>query len=70
MSEETNGRQSRPVECLVGHRAGSPAFWWAVHNLFAHPASELLYWVGLGRIGDWLHEQTIPIHNPKSEGRG
>ena len=42
--------------------------WWAIHNLIAHPLSEILYWVGLGRIGNWIHDHTIP--GGAGEGRG
>lgn len=51
-------------------------FWWAVHNLIAHPASQFLWWGSLcGRIkpiaraGDWCHDWTVPQHAPE-EGRG
>ena len=43
-------------------------FWWAVHNLFAHPISQALYmigWIGgewFQRMGDGLHDVTIPTH--------
>jgi hypothetical protein len=33
---------------------------WAVHNLIAHPLGELLYWVGLGKLANRLHDVTIP----------
>lgn len=51
-------------------------FWWAVHNLVAHPLSQILWWLSLcgvlrpiARTGDWLHDVTIPAHSPE-EGRG
>jgi hypothetical protein len=51
-------------------------FWWAVHNLIAHPVSQLFWWMSLcglirplARAGDWLHDWTVPAHRP-SEGRG
>lgn len=37
-------------------------FRWAPHNLFAHPVSELLYWVGLDVLGETLHDITVPKH--------
>ena len=47
---------------------------WFVHNMFAHPISEMVYWVvrPLGKkkatkVGDWVHDLTIPTGN--SEGR-
>jgi hypothetical protein len=42
---------------------------WAVHNLIAHPVSEVLYWVGLGRLGNRLHDASVPKHT-KGTGRG
>ena len=51
-------------------------FWWALHNLAAHPLSQLLWWASLcGRIepasslADWVHDATVPEHSPE-EGRG
>jgi hypothetical protein len=35
-------------------------FWWATHNLIGHPLSEILYWCWLGRLGDWVHDVTVP----------
>ena len=37
-------------------------FRWTPHNLFAHPVSEVLYWFGLGDLGNKLHDLTIPRH--------
>ena len=42
---------------------------WAPHNLLAHPLSELLYQAGLHRAGDWVHDATVPPHEPGT-GRG
>ena len=51
-------------------------FWWAVHNLIAHPLSQLLWWLSLcgtikavARSSDRLHDWTVPAHAPH-EGRG
>lgn len=51
-------------------------FWWAVHNLVAHPVSQILWWLSLcgnikplARSGDWIHDFTIPKHD-LNEGRG
>jgi hypothetical protein len=51
-------------------------FWWAVHNLIAHPVSQLIWWLSLfglikpiSNFGDWLHDWTVPIHE-KGTGRG
>jgi len=44
-----------------GKRNGPSWFWWAVHNLIAHPGCEVLHWVRLGALGDWLHDETVPM---------
>ena len=49
-------------------------FKWTVHNLIAHPLSEIIYVVGLGsspaeRLGNWIHDATVPDHIGGS-GRG
>lgn len=42
---------------------------WFIHNMFANPMSEVLYWMGLSRVGNWLHDITVPEHK-QGEGRG
>jgi len=44
-------------------------FKWSVHNLVGHPLSEVCYLVGLRRAADWVHDATIPTHEP-GQGRG
>lgn len=44
-------------------------FSWTLHNLIAHPLSEIAHLVGLRRLSDWLHDQTVPTHE-EGEGRG
>ena len=44
-------------------------FQWTLHNLLAHPLSEVLFQVGLRELGDALHDRTIPEHEPGT-GRG
>jgi hypothetical protein len=51
-------------------------FWWAVHNLIAHPVSQVFWWFSLcglirpvSRLGDWCHDWTVPVHGHE-EGRG
>jgi hypothetical protein len=56
----------------AGHTAAAKDHWWqcwTMHNLMAHPLSELLYWIGLGDLGNRLHDATIPTHEPGT-GRG
>lgn len=33
---------------------------WAWHNLAIHPFSELLYWCGLKRWSQWVHDASCP----------
>ena len=49
---------------------------WFVHNMFSHPMSEAVYWAvrPLGKnkaadISGWVHDITIPEHEPGT-GRG
>lgn len=42
---------------------------WPVHNLIAHPFSEVLFWIGLGRLGNCIHDASLPDHIPGT-GRG
>ena len=46
---------------------------WPVHNLVAHPLSEIVHWVTCWFLGDklsgWIHDVTVPEHNPGT-GRG
>jgi hypothetical protein len=44
---------------------------WFVHNVFSHPMSEVVYWAvrPLGKkkaadISGWVHDITIPEHEP------
>lgn len=45
----------------------SREFWWAIHNLLAHPLSQLVWFVSLfGYIKPlrafsvWIHDVTVP----------
>jgi hypothetical protein len=44
-------------------------FKWTLHNLVAHPLSEVAYQAGLRRLSDWIHDATVPTHKPGT-GRG
>lgn len=49
-------------------------FLWAIHNLIAHPLSEVTYWLGylllpIRDFGNWFHDITVPRHAPNT-GRG
>lgn len=37
-------------------------FQWTLHNLVAHPVSELLFQVGLTHAADRVHDLTSPVH--------
>ena len=47
----------------------APDVMWAIHNIIAHPVSEVCHWIGMDRFGGWLHDATVPDHKP-GEGRG
>lgn len=44
-------------------------FRWTVHNLFAHPLSEIAWLLGLKRLSNWIHDVSIPMHET-GKGRG
>lgn len=44
-------------------------FQWTLHNLIAHPASEVLFQFGFERAGNWIHDATVPAHE-RGTGRG
>ena len=33
---------------------------WTVHNLIGHPFMQLAYLVRAKRVGDWIHNSTLP----------
>lgn len=42
---------------------------WFIHNVVAHPMSEILYQMGLEGLGNQVHDMTIPTHEAGT-GRG
>lgn len=42
---------------------------WAIHNVLAHPLSEIFYLLGYNNLGNKIHDATIPFHK-RGEGRG
>jgi len=44
-------------------------FQWTIHNMIAHPLSELLFQFGLDKASGALHDATVPYHI-RGEGRG
>ena len=44
-------------------------FRWTLHNLIAHPLSEMAFQLGFTSFDEWIHDATIPTHVPGT-GRG
>jgi ethanolamine utilization microcompartment shell protein EutS len=44
-------------------------FRWTLHNIVAHPLSEVLFQLGFEDAGNAIHDATIPPH-VAGEGRG
>ena len=44
-------------------------FKWTIHNVIAHPLSEILFQLGAEDAGNKVHDATLPTHF-KGEGRG
>ena len=42
---------------------------WFIHNVVAHPMSEILFHLGLEDLSNRVHDTTIPVHEPGT-GRG
>ncbi len=55
--------------CRKIRAASVEHFRWTLHNLVAHPLSEIAYIFGLRMLSDWLHNASIPKHD-KGTGRG
>ena len=44
-------------------------FQWTIHNLVAHPLSEVLFQFGYEDLGNRVHDETVPYHE-SGNGRG
>ena len=44
-------------------------FQWTLHNLVAHPVSEVVFQAGFERLSNRIHDITVPAH-PPGTGRG
>jgi len=55
------------IEDLDWERVGMEKFWWPIHNLFAHPAMEIMYWLWMEEPGNRLHNWTIPKRPERGE---
>lgn len=55
--------------CRKMRAATRAHFRWSIHNLVAHPLSEVAYLLGLRKLSDWLHDASVPKHK-SGEGRG
>jgi hypothetical protein len=44
-------------------------FKWTLHNILGHPLSEIVYLVGFEQASNWIHDITMPEHEPGT-GRG
>lgn len=42
---------------------------WTIHNLISHPVSEIFHLMGFEEFSNWIHDITVPIHQPGT-GRG
>lgn len=42
---------------------------WSLHNLVAHPLSEIVHLIGYTDLGNKIHDCTIPKHK-EGDGRG
>ena len=42
---------------------------WTIHNVIAHPLSEVFHLLGYSQLGNKIHDITIPEHI-RGQGRG
>jgi hypothetical protein len=62
-------RCSLQGKCRAIRAATKEHFRWSIHNLLAHPASEIAWLLGMRKLSDWLHDKSIPKHLA-GNGRG
>lgn len=55
--------------CRQLRRNTKEHFKWSIHNLFAHPLSEIAYLLRMEKLSNWLHDSSVPEHLPGT-GRG
>ena len=53
-------RCSLKGRCRAIRAASKEHFRWTLHNMVAHPLSELAWLVGLRKLSNWLHDASIP----------
>lgn len=42
-------------------------FRWTLHNVIAHPISEIFWLLKLKRAGNWIHDITVPCESLDEE---
>lgn len=58
------------IDRLPAKLAKLPPRWrWTLHNIVAHPVSEVLYLMGYEHLSNRVHDLTVPGHIPGT-GRG
>lgn len=62
-------RCSLQGKCRAIRAATREHFRWSIHNLLAHPLSEIAWLVGLRKLSDRIHDASIPKHLA-GNGRG
>jgi len=53
-------RCSLQGKCRAIRAATKKHFRWSIHNLVAHPLSEVAWLVGLRKLSNWIHDKSIP----------
>jgi hypothetical protein len=41
-------------------------FHWTIHNVIAHPLSEIFWLLNLKPIGNYIHDVTVPISDQET----
>lgn len=42
-------------------------FKWSLHNILGHPLSEIMHLIGFEQASNWIHDTTMPDHDPDTE---
>jgi len=42
-------------------------FKWSLHNILGHPLSEIMHLIGFEQASNWIHDTTMPDHEPDTE---
>lgn len=54
-------KEAPSPQCVPRFLGGLGHFAFTVHNVIGHPVSEIFYLLGMDRVGDYVHDITLPV---------